>query len=154
MWSYREDKRLRPGREAPAAEETLGRGPREGRVSGESRYCSLRCTTWTLRTAGAGMEGTWVSAGTLVCRVGQESHLPLLGWVIIMGTSWSRHPAGKCGRKEKGRKTGERPGQEGGGVPTELEKGPNSGSELFQDCAPGPRTRDTGGRRVWLCKRS
>ena len=47
--------------------------------------------------------------------------LPSSPWpVVIRGTSWSWHQAGKCGRKEKGRKT------EGwarrGRAPTELEK--------------------------------
>ena len=42
----------------PAAEGTLGRGPREGHIQ-ESRYCSVRCTTRTLRTAGVGVGDTW-----------------------------------------------------------------------------------------------
>lgn len=59
------------------------------------------------------------------------------------GTSWSGHHAGKCGRKEKGRKI--EGWERRGGAHRAGNAGPNLAVSYFRTAPWGPRTRDTGG---------
>ena len=63
--------------------------------------------------------------------------------VVIRGTSWSGLHAGKCGRKEKGRKT--EGWERRGGAHRAGNAGPNLAVSYFRTAPWGPRSRDTGG---------
>lgn len=127
----------------PAAEETLGRGPREGRIR-ESRYCSLRCTTWTLRTAGVGMEGTWAPSRHPSLQSWAQRATFLSSAGCHQGHQLVQAPGREVQQEGEG-KEDRGLGKKGEGAHRAGKAGPNLAVSYFRTVPQGPRTRDTGG---------
>lgn len=107
-------------------------GPGEGKIR-ESKYSATRAPRcraykrwWTPSRPPPGPERSFLSLA--------DCH---------GGTSWSGHHAGKCGRKEKGRKI--EGWERRGGAHRAGNAGPNLAVSYFRTAPWGPRTRDTGG---------
>ena len=126
----------------PAAEGTLGCGPSEGR-NRESRYCSLRCTTRTLRRAAVGVGDTWAPSS----HPGLQSWAQRAAFLSSAGCHQGHQlvqAPGREVRQEEG-KEDRGLGKKGEGAHRAGKAGPNLAVSYFRTVPRGPRTRDTGG---------
>ena len=138
-----EDERPRPYHEAPCCRGTPGCGPREGHIW-ESRYCSLRRTARTLRTAGVGVGGTWAPGR----HPGLQSWAQRAAFLSSAGCHQGHQLVQAPGREVRQEGEGKEDrglGKKGGGAHRAAKAGPNLAVSYFRTVPWGPQTRDTGG---------